>query len=192
MFDIGWTELALVALIAVLVIGPKDLPRAMKTVAAMVARVRGLAREFQSGIDEMVREAELDEVRSEMNKLATTDVNAAIEHTIDPDASLQNELDLGDGFVPPDDVPPAETPQIEAPQADVTPAIEGKPESSGEKKPAAKPKTAAKSSAAKSKPASTAKAAAKPKTSAAKGKTSGSGGGKRRPGAGSSKSKAEA
>ncbi|MEA1014951.1 Sec-independent protein translocase protein TatB [Sphingosinicella sp. LY1275] len=62
MFDIAPTELLIVALVALVVIGPKDLPRVMRTVGQWVARARGMARHFRSGIDTMMREAELEEM----------------------------------------------------------------------------------------------------------------------------------
>lgn len=62
MFDIAPTELLLVALVALVVIGPKDLPRAMRFVGHWVAKARGMARHFRAGMDEMVRQAELDEM----------------------------------------------------------------------------------------------------------------------------------
>jgi sec-independent protein translocase protein TatB len=62
MFDIGYTELLVIAIVALVVIGPKDLPRVMRTVGAWVGRARGMARHFRSGIDTMMREAELEEM----------------------------------------------------------------------------------------------------------------------------------
>lgn len=62
MFDIAPTELMLVALVALVVIGPKDLPRLMRIVGQWVAKARGMARHFRSGMDEMVRQAELEEM----------------------------------------------------------------------------------------------------------------------------------
>jgi sec-independent protein translocase protein TatB len=62
MFDIAPTEFLLVAAIALLVIGPKDLPKAMRFVGQWVGRARGVARQFRSGFDSMVREAELAEM----------------------------------------------------------------------------------------------------------------------------------
>ncbi len=62
MLDIAPTELLLVALVALIVIGPKDLPRVMRTVGQWVGRARGVARHFRSGFDEMVRQSELDEM----------------------------------------------------------------------------------------------------------------------------------
>ena len=62
MFDIAPTELLIVALVALVVIGPKDLPRVMRTVGNWVGRARGMARHFRSGLDTMMREAELEEM----------------------------------------------------------------------------------------------------------------------------------
>jgi sec-independent protein translocase protein TatB len=62
MFDVGYSELLAVAVVALLVIGPKDLPKAMRFVGQWVGRARGVARQFRSGFDSMVREAELAEM----------------------------------------------------------------------------------------------------------------------------------
>jgi sec-independent protein translocase protein TatB len=62
MFDIGYTELLVIAIVALVVIGPKDLPRVMRTVGQWVGRARGMARHFRSGLDTMMREAELEEM----------------------------------------------------------------------------------------------------------------------------------
>ena len=62
MFDVAPSELLLVALVALVVIGPKDLPRAMSVVGRWVGRARGMARHFRAGLDEMVRQAELEEM----------------------------------------------------------------------------------------------------------------------------------
>ena len=62
MFDVALPELLLVMLVALLVIGPKDLPRVMYKVGGWMARARATARHFRSGVDEMMRQAELDEM----------------------------------------------------------------------------------------------------------------------------------
>ena len=64
MFDVAPRELLLVALVALVVIGPKDLPRAMNVVGKWIGRARGMARHFRSGIDEMIRQAELEEMEA--------------------------------------------------------------------------------------------------------------------------------
>ena len=62
MFDIGSTELLLIVIVAVVVIGPKDLPRALYKVGQIVGKARGMARHFRTGIDAMVREVEMEEL----------------------------------------------------------------------------------------------------------------------------------
>jgi sec-independent protein translocase protein TatB len=62
MFDLGATELLLILIVAVVVIGPKDLPLAMRTAGRWIAKVRRVSSHFRSGLDTMVREAELDEM----------------------------------------------------------------------------------------------------------------------------------
>lgn len=62
MFDIGSTELLLIIIVAVVVIGPKDLPRALYKVGQIVGKARGMARHFRTGVDAMVREVELEEL----------------------------------------------------------------------------------------------------------------------------------
>lgn len=65
MFDVAPTEMMLVAVVALLVIGPKDLPKAMRVVGKWVGRARGIARQFRSGIDTMIRESELAEMEKQ-------------------------------------------------------------------------------------------------------------------------------
>ena len=62
MFGVDTSELLLIAVVALLFIGPKDLPAAMRTVGSWIGKVRGMARHFTSGIETMVREAELEEM----------------------------------------------------------------------------------------------------------------------------------
>jgi sec-independent protein translocase protein TatB len=62
MFGVDSSELAVVAILALIFIGPKDLPKVLRSVGYWVGRVRGMARHFTSGIESMVREAELEEM----------------------------------------------------------------------------------------------------------------------------------
>ena len=62
MFGIDSGELLIIAVVALVVIGPKDLPRVMRTLGNFIGRARGMARHFRSGIDTMIREAELEEM----------------------------------------------------------------------------------------------------------------------------------
>lgn len=65
MFGIDSGELLIIAVVALVVIGPKDLPRVMRTVGHWVGRARGMARHFRSGLDTMIREAELEEMEKQ-------------------------------------------------------------------------------------------------------------------------------
>ncbi len=94
MLDIGWSEMAIVAVIALFVIGPRELPRLLRTVGRYAAKVRGMAREFQDGIDEAVREAELDEVRKQIESAGRVDVGKAIEDAVDPERSIGKAMDF--------------------------------------------------------------------------------------------------
>lgn len=91
MLDIGWQELFLIAVFAILVVGPKDLPRLMKTVMHWVRKARGLAREFQSGVDEMVREADLDDLKNDIGSISKPgDLTKTITDAVDPTGELSD------------------------------------------------------------------------------------------------------
>lgn len=70
-FGIGYTELMVVALVAIIVIGPKDLPKVLRAFGRTMQKVRGMAREFQGHLDEAMREAGVDEIKKEINNLKT-------------------------------------------------------------------------------------------------------------------------
>ncbi len=91
MFDIGWSEMAVVALLALIVIGPKDLPRVLRSASYWVRKARGLAREFQSGVDDMIREADLEDAKKAIEKTTKFDVDRAVEDAIDPTGGLKDE-----------------------------------------------------------------------------------------------------
>ncbi len=81
-FGLGATELMLIAVVALIVVGPKDLPRLMRWVGNAVARVRAMAREFQGHLDEAMRETGLDEVKDSVTKVkeyTVADLDAEFE-----------------------------------------------------------------------------------------------------------------
>jgi sec-independent protein translocase protein TatB len=174
--------MAVIMLVALVVIGPKDLPRLARSLGQWVAKGRAMAREFQRSLEDMAREAELDDVKREIEKVGRTNIRETIEKSIDPTG------ELGKAFDP---TPNRSTPaaKVDGVKAAASPAVNGgaKPEpvaaANSEReaaaksapavrsKPAAgaKPAAAAKSEpAAKSKPAARAKpaAAAKPEPAA--------------------------
>lgn len=93
MLDIGWTEMAVVAVIALIVIGPKDLPRIMRAAGRWARKARSMAREFQGSIDDMVRESEIGEVKKGFDSVADYSPAKEIENAIDPTGTLAKDLD---------------------------------------------------------------------------------------------------
>ncbi len=90
MFDVAPTELLLVAVVALVVIGPKDLPRAMRFVGQWIGRARGVARQFRSGIDEMIRQSELEEMEK---KWAAENARIMSEHPAQPPMIAHDAID---------------------------------------------------------------------------------------------------
>ncbi|MDJ0276701.1 Sec-independent protein translocase protein TatB [Sphingomonas sp. 2R-10] len=134
MFDIAPTELMVVALVALVVIGPKDLPKAMRLVGHWVGKARGVARQFRSGFDTMVREAELAEMEK---KWAEENARIMREHPTDPAAATVHPVDAPSPPppvhdpepVPHDDMPApvmVERPELREAPGDHPPAADGK------------------------------------------------------------------
>ncbi len=114
MFGVDTSELLLIAVVALVFIGPKDLPRAMRTVGRWVGKIRGMARHFNSGIEAMVREAELEEMEKQwreeneriMREFPATADQVMLPGGAAPPADDQASLPLEE----PDTRPPAERP----------------------------------------------------------------------------------
>ena len=90
--DIGWSEMAVIAILALLVIGPKDLPRVMKTVGQWVRKARSVTREFQSSVDEMIREADLEDARKAVRSAKTMNPEKLLSDTVDPTGTMAEEM----------------------------------------------------------------------------------------------------
>ena len=73
MFDIGWSELMVIAVVAIVVIGPKDLPRVMRLIGQWTGKMKRMAREFQGQFNEALREAELDDVKKDVEAIGKID-----------------------------------------------------------------------------------------------------------------------
>ncbi|MDE2239803.1 MAG: twin-arginine translocase subunit TatB [Rhodospirillales bacterium] len=108
MFGLSWGEIGLIMAVALIAIGPKDLPVAIRTVTGLIKKARGMAAEFQGHIDEMMREANLSDVKGEIDKLRRFDFRTAAEDTIDPDGSLRaNVRDVNESMAATPYKPPA-------------------------------------------------------------------------------------
>jgi len=85
MFDIAWSELFVILIVALVVVGPKDLPKLMRTAGQWAGRARGMADQFRRSFDEMARQSELDELRAQVNKLKYETTDAATKSMGDLD-----------------------------------------------------------------------------------------------------------
>ena len=89
MFDFGWQELMLVAFILVLVVGPKDLPRALKTFTTYMGKIRGMANDFRSSLMEVADQEEFKEVK----KAIADTKSGLIEQTKEPMADIRKNIE---------------------------------------------------------------------------------------------------
>ena len=130
MFDIGWTEILIIAVVAIIVVGPKDLPRMLRSLGRYAGQLRRTAGEFRAQFDDAIRESELDELRSTLQDASDLNpINQIKDSVTESMAPLKETAD---------DIKHG----IEAPQAA---GGEGSEEAAPKKKPAAKPKSASKS-----------------------------------------------
>ena len=164
MFDLGWSEMVVIGLLALLVIGPKDLPKVMKQVARWVNQIRGMAREFQSSLDDMVKDTEFKDAKDAFDSVRSFRPDSQMKSLIDPDDDLERDLDLEGDL----DEATRERPSkpVSASAALSSGTIES-PKVEDDKAKAAKPKTQ-KKAVLKKAPAKKTKTEAKPKAAKAK------------------------
>jgi sec-independent protein translocase protein TatB len=141
MFDIGWSELLVIGVIAIVVVGPKELPRLMRTFGHYTGKLRAMASDFQRQFEDAVRDSEIDEVRKAMQ-----DVHAQAS-----DVNMRGTVDKPLMMPKPSEPAPATAPIAIAPE----PAPKAKP------KPRAKKPKASTAKSAIAKPASPKKPRAK-------------------------------
>jgi sec-independent protein translocase protein TatB len=160
---VGGFEILVIGLVALLVVGPKDLPMLMRKVGQFVAKARGMANEFRASFDEMARQSELDDLRKEVEALRT----GQGMHPLGADAEAAFK-DIRKDLEAPLDAPALAAPVV----SDAAPVATGVDEWPDEIQPAvepvvAKPEAKAKAAAKPKAARAPAKSAAKPKASAA-------------------------
>ncbi|ERI16303.1 MULTISPECIES: Sec-independent protein translocase protein TatB [Brucella] len=170
MFDIGWSELLIIAIVMIVVVGPKDLPKMLRAFGKATARMRATANEFKQQFDEALKEAELEDVKNIIDETRKLDPRSKITQVFDPIRSAGEDLRAGlqstTSMSPatPEKVAEVTTP-VDVGGAPVPPAVEP----AAEKAVAPKKTTRKAAPKAENKATETAKAKAAPKAvSAAK------------------------
>ena len=92
MFDFAFSEIALIGVVALVAIGPKDMPVAIKAISDTIKKLRRMAGEFQGHVDEMIREADLGDVKTSFDELRSLSPRALVQRTIDPDGTVRGAL----------------------------------------------------------------------------------------------------
>ncbi|GIK48640.1 MAG: Sec-independent protein translocase protein TatB [Hyphomonadaceae bacterium] len=109
--SLGFNEIVILGILALVVVGPKDLPLLFRKIGRWTAKLRGMAQEFRTGFDELARQAELDELKREVDALRRTTALHEIRNEITkPLPTLEDYA----GLTP----PPAAAPAAEAPPAE--------------------------------------------------------------------------
>ncbi len=107
MFDIGGWELLLLMVIALIVVGPKELPHLMRMVGRWTGRARAMVREFQASFEEMARQAELEEIRKDVGDIAGSkdlkELQKKINQSVDQMTETPKPLAEGEAYHPPGD-----------------------------------------------------------------------------------------
>ena len=161
MLDIGWSELLVIAVVMIVVVGPKDLPKMLRAFGKATGKLRATANEFRTHFDEAMREAELDEVKKTIDGVKQYDPRKTVTDIFEPVRSAGDDLRASLNNASPK---PEETPAV--PMDSPLDLSEIKEEEAKAATPAAQP-VAAKPSAAVAEPAAAepVKKAAKPRAS---------------------------
>ena len=88
---IGWLEILLIVSISIIVVGPKDLPKVLRSITSFVKKIKSMASQFHSGIDDLANEAEISNLRKEVSQI---DNKSAYSSELEEIKSLENELNV--------------------------------------------------------------------------------------------------
>lgn len=124
MFDIGWPEMLVIAVVLIVVVGPKDLPKMLRTFGKTTANLRRMAGDFRKQFDEALKEAELDDVKSTFDSARKLNPAADIRKALNPMEKAASDVRAGlDGLMKPQAAPTV--PAADAPATPAEPAKGG-------------------------------------------------------------------
>ncbi|PYE42585.1 sec-independent protein translocase protein TatB [Rhizobium sp. PP-F2F-G20b] len=92
MLDVGWTELVVIAIVLIIVVGPKDLPPMLRTFGKMMSKMRGMATDFRHQFDEALREADLDDVRKTLSDAQKLNPANSLREAMNPLRQMGNDI----------------------------------------------------------------------------------------------------
>ena len=92
MLDVGWTELVVIAIVLIIVVGPKDLPPMLRTFGKMMTKMRGMANDFRQQFDEALKEADLDDVRKTLSDAQKLNPAHSLREAMNPLRQMGNEI----------------------------------------------------------------------------------------------------
>ena len=95
MFDIGWTEMLVIAVVMIVVVGPKDLPKMLRTFGKTTAKLRSMAGDFQKQFNEALKEAELDDVKKSVDSLRGLNPTTEIKKQLNPFEKAASDVRAG-------------------------------------------------------------------------------------------------
>jgi sec-independent protein translocase protein TatB len=90
MFDFSWSQIMLIGVVALILIGPKDLPIALRAISNLVKKARAMASEFHTHVDDLMKDADLKDVRDQFKGIRNFDIRSEIEKAVDPDRSIRD------------------------------------------------------------------------------------------------------
>jgi len=115
MFEIGWTEMLVIAVVMIVVVGPKDLPKMLRTMGRMTAKARSMAGDFQRQFNEALKEAELDDVKKSVDELRGLNPAQQIRKQLNPFEQAASDVRAGlDAAMKPSQPAPSADPAVDA------------------------------------------------------------------------------
>jgi len=138
MFDIGWGELLVIGVVALIAIGPKELPGVLRTTGQWMGKIRRMASDFQDQFKEALREAEMDDLKKKVDEMTDTAGNFT---SFDPIGTVRNEINKVVGDFPTLDGKPSDA-AVQASPSEASPSEAPVEPSTAETPPAPQPQPA--------------------------------------------------
>jgi sec-independent protein translocase protein TatB len=129
MFDLSWSHILILLVVALVVVGPQDMPKLLRLIGQWVSKARSMANEFRQSFDDMARQSELDELRKEIDNLRNdrplsqleTDMKASVMTPLPPGPAMTQEVMTDPAIHAPEAMLPLSEPSEPLPDTGITP-----------------------------------------------------------------------